>query len=351
MLPLFVAIVDVLSHTGTGCFTLCNVGDKVVQSKHGLLSTVEVRQQHNTHHKQTLLSSHLTVHFPRPSHSPLNPHSIPLLQYKLGPKHNNKICYALEGSVPFAGACIEWLVKRLELIPSSASSEALCDSDDNGGVYFVPAFSGLYAPYWRDDARGVIVGLTRYSNKAHLVRAALEAVCFQTKEVCDAMRADAQMSGVNLGNLNVLKVDGGMTVNALLMNMQCNILDCEVQRPRIVETTALGAAYVAGLATGYFQDVNEVSNQWKLDKTFVPDHHAYSKARRDQEFARWKRAIKRTLNWTNDTDPNEDDGDNINKEQWNRPLGRDAATGFATGALVTASLCAVLALLWHRIKL
>ena len=238
----------------------------VVQSKHGLLSTVA---------------------------------------YKLGPKHGNKISYALEGSVPFAGACIEWLVKRLEIIQKASDSEKIADKNDNGGVYFVPAFSGLYAPYWRDDARGVIVGLTRYANKGHLVRASLEAVCFQTREVCDAMRLDAKMSGVNLGNLSILKVDGGMTINETLMQMQSDILNCEVQRPKIVETTALGAAYVAGLATGYFESIEEVSKQWKLDKTFVPDARAYSDARRTKEFDRWKRAIQRTLHWMDETDPSD----------------------------------------------
>jgi glycerol kinase len=249
---------------GTGCFTLCNVGAQVVQSHHGLLSTVA---------------------------------------FKLGPKQNNRVCYALEGSVPFAGACVEWLVKRLELIKKASESEQLSDAHDNGGVYFVPAFSGLYAPYWRDDARGVIVGLTRYANKGHLIRSALEAVCFQTREVCDAMRLDAEMSGVNLGNLSVLKVDGGMTVNERLMQMQADILHCEVQRPKIVETTALGAAYVAGLATGFFASEAEVAKQWKLDRTFNPDERAYSSERRSREFGRWKRAIQRTLHWMDDEDP------------------------------------------------
>ena len=179
------------------------------------------------------------------------------------------------------------------------------------GVYFVPAFSGLYAPHWRDDARGVIVGLTRYANKSHIIRAALEAVCFQTKEVCDAMREDAKLSGVNLGNLKCLKVDGGMTVNKLLMEMQANILNCEVQRPKIVETTALGAAYVAGLAVGYFATTEEVSKQWQLDKSFKPDESKYGTQRRDEEFGRWKRAIGRTLHWTDEKDPSNAFGDNM----------------------------------------
>ena len=179
---------------------MCNVGEKCVQSTQGLLSTVA---------------------------------------FKLGPNQNHRVAYALEGSIPFAGACVEWLVKQLQIIPSSKSSATVADPDDNGGVYFVPAFSGLYAPYWRDDARGVIVGLTRYANRGHVVRAALEAVCFQTREVCDAMREDARLAGVNLGGMKVLKVDGGMTVNGILMQMQADVLACEVQRLTIVETTGL----------------------------------------------------------------------------------------------------------------
>ena len=248
---------------GTGCFTLCNVGATCVQSTQGLLSTVA---------------------------------------FKLGPKHNNRVAYALEGSIPFAGAAVEWLVKQLQIIPSSKDSATVADSDDNGGVYFVPAFSGLYAPYWRDDARGVIVGLTRYANRAHLVRAALEAVCFQTREVCDAMRKDAALSGVNLGGMQVLKVDGGMTVNEVLMQMQADVLACEVQRPTIVETTALGAAYAAGLATGFWESEAEVMSQWQLDKTFNPDKALYGGERRDREFKRWKRAVRRTLDWTPEDD-------------------------------------------------
>ena len=248
---------------GTGCFTLCNVGPKCVFSRHGLLSTVA---------------------------------------FKLGSGPNDpgggRVCYALEGSVPFAGACVEWLVKRLELIPDAPSTSEIADEQDNGGVYFVPAFSGLYAPYWRDDARGVIVGLTRYANRAHLVRAALEAVCFQTREVCDAMRQDAAASGVNLGDMSILKVDGGMTVNARLMQMQADILKAEVQRPTIVETTALGAAYAAGLAVKFWASEDEVMSQWQLDKTFCPQEHLYSSHRRNKEFSRWKRAVRRTLNWS-----------------------------------------------------
>ena len=248
---------------GTGCFTLCNVGETCVQSTQGLLSTVA---------------------------------------FKLGPNQNHRVAYALEGSIPFAGAAVEWLVKQLQLIPSSKSSATVADPDDNGGVYFVPAFSGLYAPYWRDDARGVIVGLTRYANRAHVVRAALEAVCFQTREVCDAMREDARLAGVNLGGMQVLKVDGGMTVNGVLMQMQADVLACEVQRPTIVETTALGAAYAAGLATGFWASEAEVMAQWQLDKTFNPDSGDYGEERRGREFARWKRAVQRTLDWTPEAD-------------------------------------------------
>lgn len=249
---------------GTGCFTLCNVGGQLVYSKAGLLSTVA---------------------------------------YKLGPNQGDRVAYALEGSIPFAGACVEWLVKGLELIPDQKSSSELADSNDNGGVYFVPAFSGLYAPYWRDDARGVIAGLTRYSTKAHLVRAALEAVCFQTREVCEAMQKDAADAGVKLGDMSVLKVDGGMTINSMLMQMQADLLGAEVHRPKILETTALGAAYAAGLATGFWASVDELMGQWQLDKAFKPDASAYPETRRASEFGRWKRAVQRTLNWTPDEDP------------------------------------------------
>ena len=283
---------------GTGCFTLCNVGEKCVQSKAGLLSTVA---------------------------------------FKLGPKQNNRVAYALEGSIPFAGACVEWLVKQLQLIPDAKSSSKIADSDDNGGVYFVPAFSGLYAPYWRDDARGVIVGLTRYANRSHVVRAALEAVCFQTREVCDAMRKDAANSGVNLGGMQVLKVDGGMTVNGVLMQMQADILGAEVQRPTIVETTALGAAYAAGLAVGFWGSEHEVMQQWQLDTTFNPDKRAYSEERRRAEFARWKRAVQRTLDWTRKQDPP------------SRTLGNDSSiadgSGFCVKSFMVGSVVSVAALL------
>jgi ribulose kinase len=162
------------------------------------------------------------------------------------------------------------------------------------------------------------------------------------------MREDAQLSGVNLGHLNILKVDGGMTVNTLLMNMQCNILNCEVQRPKIVETTALGAAYVAGLATGYFQSTNEVAKQWKLDKTFVPDEHAYSNERRSSEFTRWKRAIKRTLNWMHDVDPKEYDGDSGNTTESDSDPANDGLMGFVAGAAAAAGVFALLAMMWRK---
>ena len=249
---------------GTGCFTLCNVGPQLVQSSHGLLSTVA---------------------------------------YKLG--RSGPTIYALEGSIPNAGACISWLVKQLKLIDNASSSGIICNKDGNGGVYFVPAFSGLYAPYWRDDARGVIVGLTRYADRSHIIRAAFESVCFQTREVCDAMRKDAEKSGVDLGAFDKLRVDGGMTVNDTLMQIQANILDADVVVPPLAEMTALGAAYAAGLAVNFFK-LSQLDSGTSTDKgrVYCRTTH-YTDERRSSEFARWKRAVKRTLNWAVDEDPDD----------------------------------------------
>ena len=203
---------------GTGCFMLMNMGEIPVPSKSGLLTT---------------------------------------LGYKIG---DQKAVYALEGSIAIAGALIQWLRDNLGLIQSSAEVEPLARSvEDNGGIYFVPAFSGLYAPYWKSDARGVIAGMTRYVTKAHIARAALEATAFQTREVLDAMEMD---SGVNL---KALKVDGGMVYNELLMQFQSDILDVPVVRPKVAETTALGAAYAAGLAVGFRKDYDELRANWGRD--------------------------------------------------------------------------------------
>ena len=233
---------------GTGCFLLMNTGTRPVQSKCGLLTTVA---------------------------------------YRLG---NEPAVYALEGSVAISGALVQWLRDNLGLIRSSAEIENLARTvEDNGGVYFVPAFSGLYAPYWKDTARGVIAGLTRYANRGHFARAALEATAFQTREVVDAMQED---SGTRL---DVLRVDGGMIENDLLMQFQADILDRSVVRPSVHETTALGAAYAAGLGVGFFKDIDELRANWSVDRTWKPNMDA---AMREQMYRLWKRAVTRTFDWT-----------------------------------------------------
>ena len=232
---------------GTGCFMLLNTGEKPVQSKSGLLTT---------------------------------------LGYKIG---NQKAVYALEGSIAITGALIQWLRDNLGLIQSSAEVEALAKSvEDAGGIYFVPAFSGLYAPYWKSDARGVIVGLTRYVTKGHIARAALEATAYQTREVLDAMNAD---SGVPL---TALKVDGGMVFNDLLMQFQADILDVPVIRPKVAETTALGAAYAAGLAVGFWKDYDELRANWAKEKEWRP---AMNTDLRKKLYSGWKKAVTRTFDW------------------------------------------------------
>jgi glycerol kinase len=232
---------------GTGCFMLLNTGEKPVQSKAGLLTT---------------------------------------LGYKIG---NKEAVYALEGSIAITGALIQWLRDNLSLIQSSPEVEALAKSvEDNGGIYFVPAFSGLYAPYWKSDARGVIVGLTRYVNKGHIARASLEATAYQTCEVLDAMEKD---SGVKL---RALKVDGGMVFNELLMQFQSDILNVPVVRPKVAETTSLGAAYAAGLAVGFWKDTDELKKNWGRDKEWNPKMNA---KRRQGLYSGWKKAVTRTFDW------------------------------------------------------
>src|SRR5579859_3249192 len=232
---------------GTGCFLLMNTGEKPVASQHGLLTTVG---------------------------------------YKLG---DQPACYALEGSVAIAGALVQWLRDNLGLIRSSSEIEELAASvEDNGGVYFVPAFSGLYAPYWKESARGVIAGLTRYANKAHLARAALEAVAFQTREVVEAMEKD---SGIEL---SVLRVDGGMAGNNLLMQFQADILNRAVVLPAVQETTSLGAAYAAGLAVGFFRSVEELCAQWSAAKSWEPNLDA---EKRERLYREWKKAVTRSFDW------------------------------------------------------
>ena len=235
---------------GTGCFLLMNTGMRPVVSTCGLLTTVA---------------------------------------YRLGgqPAH-----YALEGSVALAGALVQWLRDNLGLIASSDGIEALARTvEDNGGVYFVPAFSGLYAPYWKDSARGVIAGLTRYANKGHLARAVLEATAFQTREVLDAMERD---SGIHLVNL---RADGGMVANELLMQFQADILNRPVVRPVTRETTALGAAYAAGLAVGYFADLADLRANWEADRTWQP---AMDEAPRARLYRHWKKAVQRSFDWVDD---------------------------------------------------
>jgi glycerol kinase len=232
---------------GTGCFMLLNTGNDAVQSKNGLLTT---------------------------------------LGYKFG---NKPAVYALEGSIAITGALVQWLRDNLNLIDASPEVEALAKTvEDNGGIYFVPAFSGLFAPYWKSDARGVIVGMTRYVNKGHFARAALEATAFQTREVLDAMNAD---SGVDL---TALKVDGGMVYNELLMQFQSDILGVPVIRPKVAETTALGAAYAAGLATGFWETEDDIRKNWGMDKTWKP---AMAQADREKTFKEWKKAVTRTFDW------------------------------------------------------
>jgi glycerol kinase len=206
--------------------------------------------------------------------------------YKLG---DQDAVYVLEGSIAVTGALIQWLRDRLKIIDSAPEVEELARSvDDNGGVYFVPAFSGLFAPHWRDDARGVIVGLTGYANRGHIARAALEATAWQSKEVVDAANAVADVPFTDL------RVDGGMTANELLMQFQADVLGVPVIRPKVVETTALGAAYAAGLAVGVWSDLDELRERWSEDKRWEPQ---MDEKDRDAQYAQWKKAVQRTLDW------------------------------------------------------
>jgi glycerol kinase len=233
---------------GTGCFLLMNTGERVCDSSHGLLTTVA---------------------------------------YKLGdrPAH-----YALEGSIAITGALVQWVRDNLGLIQKSSEIETLARSvPDNGGVYFVPAFSGLYAPYWKDNARGVIVGLTRYANKGHLARAVLEATAFQTLDVVEAMQKDTKIK------LEVLRTDGGMVEDELLMQFQADILNLSVVRPVTRDaTTALGSAYAAGLAIGYFTDLDDLRSNWAVDRTWTPK---LGEGRRQEMYSFWKRAVSKSLDW------------------------------------------------------
>jgi glycerol kinase len=238
---------DAKNTYGTGNFLLLNTGTTPVQSKSGLLTT---------------------------------------LGYKIG---SQPAVYCLEGAIAITGALVQWLRDNLGMIKKSPEVEDLAKTvEDNGGVYFVPAFSGLFAPYWRSDARGAIVGLTRYVTKGHIARAALEATAWQTREVVDAMNAD---SGVALKEL---KVDGGMVYNDLLMQFQADVLGVPVIRPTVAETTSLGAAYAAGLAVGFWEEVNDLRANWGKDKDWSP---RMDKAEVDREYKQWKKAVTRTFDW------------------------------------------------------
>jgi glycerol kinase len=197
--------------------------------------------------------------------------------------------YALEGSIFIAGAAVQWLRDELQLVSTAAETQALAESiPDSAGVYFVPAFVGLGAPYWDQYARGTIVGLTRGSGRAHIVRATLESIAYQTRDVVEAMKADAEL------DLHTLRVDGGAVVNDFLMQIQADILGVAVQRPAVTETTALGAAYLAGLATGFWSSQNEIAQQWKVERTFEP---RMSADQRDSLYAGWQRAVERAKGW------------------------------------------------------
>jgi glycerol kinase len=197
--------------------------------------------------------------------------------------------YALEGSIAVTGSAVQWLRDQLGIISGASETETLARQvADNGGVYFVPAFSGLFAPYWRSDARGAIVGLSRFNTNAHLARATLEAICYQSKDVADAMEKD---SGVKL---EVLKVDGGVTANELCMQMQADILGVSVSKPVVAETTALGAAYAAGLAVGFWKNKDELVQNWNEDKRWEPQ---WNDEQRDKGYAGWQKAVQRTLDW------------------------------------------------------
>ena len=232
---------------GTGNFMLLNTGAELVRSEAGLLTTV---------------------------------------CYQLG---EQDAVYALEGSIAVTGSAVQWLRDQLGIIDDAAQSESLAGQvEDNGGVYFVPAFSGLFAPYWRSDARGAIVGLSRFNTGAHLARATLEAICYQSRDVADAMEKD---SGVHL---DVLKVDGGVTANDLCMQIQADVLGVPVSRPVVAETTALGAAYAAGLAVGFWNDTDELRENWNESRRWEP---SWSEEQRAAGYAGWKKAVDRTLDW------------------------------------------------------
>jgi glycerol kinase len=232
---------------GTGCFLVMNTGTSKVESTCGLLTTMAYQFE------------------------------------------GQKPVYALEGSIAVTGSLVQWLRDNLGLIEKSEDIEALARTvEDNGGAYFVPAFSGLYAPYWRDSARGVIAGLTRYVNKGHIARAVLESTAFQTRDVVEAMQQDSGIA------LRQLRTDGGMVVNDLLMQIQADALNCSVVRPKMRETTALGAAYAAGLGCGFYKDTESLTQEWSVDRTWEPKMEP---ERRDRQYRQWKKAVARSFDW------------------------------------------------------
>ncbi|MCH8612097.1 glycerol kinase GlpK [Arsenicicoccus dermatophilus] len=238
---------------GTGCFMLMNTGEEIIHSQNGLLTTV---------------------------------------CYQIG---DRKPVYALEGSIAVAGSLVQWVRDNLGLIKDAAQIETLAKGvEDNGGAYFVPAFSGLFAPYWKDDARGALVGLTRYVNKGHIARAVIESTAFQTREVSEAMAADAKDKGIELTEL---KVDGGMTANETLMQFQADQLGVPVIRPKVAETTALGAAYAAGIAVGFWQGEQDVIDNWAEDKRWEP---AVDQDDRERTYRLWKKAVTKTFDWVDE---------------------------------------------------
>jgi len=232
---------------GTGNFMLLNTGQEIVRSRAGLLTT-------------------------------------PCYQID-----DTAPVYALEGSVAVTGSAVQWLRDQLGIIHTSSEIEDLAKTvEDNGGVYFVPAFSGLFAPYWRSDARGVIVGLSRYSCSGHLARATLESICYQSRDVMEAMKKD---SGIEI---EIMRVDGGATVNGTLMQLQANILGVPVVRPRVAETTSLGAAYCAGLSAGVWRSLTDLKKHWRMDLRWEP---AWNETEREEGYARWRKAVRRTFDW------------------------------------------------------
>jgi glycerol kinase len=235
---------------GTGNFLLVNTGEEIVRSQHGLITTPA---------------------------------------YRIGAEPAQ---FALEGSIAVTGSLVQWLRDNLGIIGRSEEVESLAASvDDNGGAYIVPAFSGLFAPYWRPDARGALVGMTRYVNRGHIARAALESTAFQTRDVIEAAVGDTGRT------LQELRVDGGMTRNDLLMQFQADILGLEVVRPKVVETTALGAAYAAGLATGLWSGLDELRSHWQEDRRFEP---RMPEEERERRYRQWQKAVTKSLDWVDD---------------------------------------------------